>query len=334
MNQKKPPKLPWFYSVGFVLILISVCFSINPGAIRTPRKGGPGLYIINTHEHFQSFNEVPKFTEAMKQTGIVKTVILGSPEATILSGRKGFSGEEKYNLEVIKIANTFPDRFIAFPTLNPRDPEKLEKLKRCLKMGGQGLKLYNGHSVFYDLPLDDPTMLPVYEFCEKNKVPILMHVNLGLYQQEFESVLTKFPKLKIICPHFCLSTIETDRFEYIMTKYPNLYSDISFGFIDYLKAGLLRISKDPERYRKLLAKYQDRFFFGTDMVVTSAPYKTSDWMAQVTRAYRDMLEKDSYEFFAIPGMSLRGLHLDGEVLEKIYHSNLEKFFADTGTAEQ
>ena len=290
-------------------------------------KPGPHKFsIINTHEHFQSFNNVPKFLAAMRRDDVVKTVILGSPEATILSGRKGFYGEEKYNLEVIKIAQTYPQQFIAFPTINPHDPEKLEKFKRYLKMGGRGLKLYSGHSVFHDLPLDDPSMMPVFEFCERNRIPILFHVNAGNYQEEFERVLNKFPRLKIICPHFCLSSIASGRFEYLMDRYPHLYTDASFGYIDYLKEGLLRISKNPEKFRRLFIKYQDRIFFGTDMVVTSAQYKTVDWLAQVTRAYRDVLEKREYTFFAIPGVTLRGLALDREILEKVYHKNFERFF--------
>lgn len=282
--------------------------------------------IINAHEHFQSMENAPKFLEAMKRNDVEKTVILGSPEATILTGRQGFFGEEKYNLEVLKIANTYPDHFIAFPTINVRDPEKLEKLKGYLKMGGKGLKLYSGHSLFHEIPLDDPTMMPVYEFCEKNQVPILFHVNLGYYEKEFENILKKFPRLKVICPHFCLSTIDTSRLERFMDAYPNLYTDISFGFIDFLKAGLLRISKDPEKMRQIVLKYQDRIFFGTDMVVTSAGYKTADWLAQATRVYRDLLEKEEYRFFALEGQTLRGLHLDKKVLKKIYRTNFERFF--------
>lgn len=261
----------------------------------------------------------------MKRNDVVRTVILGSPEATLFSGRQGFYGEDKNNLEVLKIASTYPDHFIAFPTINPHDPEKLEKLKGYLRRGAKGLKLYSGHTVLHDRPLDDPTMLPVYEFCEKNQIPVLIHVNAGYYQSEFESVLQKFPKLEVICPHFCLSTIKWDRFEYLMDHYPHLYTDISFGHINLLREALVRISRNREKYRDLVLKYQDRIFFGTDMVVTSAPDKTADWLSRITRAYRDLLEKESYSFFAIEGFTLRGLHLERGVLEKIYRKNFERF---------
>ena len=324
---------------GFVKFLIVLIFispflfrgirSVLPHPRPPQRTGIPQPYrIINAHEHFQSMGCVPKFLEAMKRNDVEKTVILGSPEATILSGRKGFFGEEKYNLEVLKIAKMDPEHFIAFPTINVKDPQKLEKLRQYLALGGQGLKLYSGNSMFHDIPLDDPGMLPVYEYCEKNRIPILFHVNAGLYQQEFENVLKQFPKLRVVCPHFCLSTIASQRFEHLMDTYPNLYTDASFGFIEILKATLLRISQDPEKFRGMVVKYQDRIFFGTDMIVTDDPDKTADWLAAVTRAYRDMLEKETYTFSEIGPMTLRGIHLDPPVLRKIYRTNFEHFFYD------
>ncbi len=261
----------------------------------------------------------------MKRNDVVKTVILGSPEATFSGGKQEFYGEEKNNQEVLKIAKTYPEKFIPFPTLNPHDPQKLEKFKGYLQEGAKGLKLYSGHVMFHDVPLDDPAMLPVYEFCEKNKIPVLFHVNVGYYQKEFESVLQKFPRLKVICPHFCLSTIRSERFEYLMDRYPHLYTDLSFGDIQFLKEALLRFSKNPEKYKELILKYQDRIFFGTDMVVTDVSYKSADWLIQVTRGYRDLLEKESYSFFVMEGFTLRGLNLKRGVLEKIYRKNFERF---------
>jgi len=49
-------------------------------------------------------------------------------------------------------------------------------------------------------------------------------------------------------------------------------------------------------------------------------------MSQMMRAYRDFLEKETYTFFGIEGMTLRGLHLEEGVLAKIYRKNFERFF--------
>jgi predicted TIM-barrel fold metal-dependent hydrolase len=298
------------------------------GSASTPEQDSASRFsITNAHEHFQSIDCVPKFLEAMRRNDVVKTVIVGSPEATIISGRAGFFGEEKYNLEALRIATAYPDSFIAFPTLNPRDPKKLENLERWLALGGKGLKLYSGHSSFYDLPLNHPTMIPVYRFCEDNNIPILFHVNVALYQREFEKVLAKFSGLKTICPHLCLSTSAPDRFDHLMRRYPNLYSDVSMGYIDFMKAAILRLSRNAKKFRELIVDHQDRIFFGTDNVITDAPHKTVDWIDKMTRVYRDILERKEYSFFGIGGRSLTGLHLDKEVLEKIFRLNFEKFLA-------
>lgn len=282
--------------------------------------------IINTHEHMQSIAVAPRFREAMLMNDIETTVIVGSPEATLLTGRQGFTGYDQNNLEVIKIAKTYPDHFIAFPTIYPHDPEKLKKLDKYMRLGGRGLKLYSGHTMFHDMRLDDPAMFEIYDYCQKKQVPVLFHVNAGTFKEEFENVLRQYPRMKVICPHFCLSTIATDRFDYLMSTYPNLYTDISFGFYEYLKAGLERLSNNPEPMRQMILKYQNRILFATDMVATQARYKTVNWMAEVALAYRHLLEAEEYTFFLLPGKKLRGLNLPPEVLKKIYRGNFENFY--------
>jgi uncharacterized protein len=196
-------------------------------------------------------------------------------------------------------------------------------------MGAKGLKLYGGHALFHDLPLDHSDMDPLYRFCQSERIPILYHVNPALYGKEFENVLRRYDTLKVICPHLCLSTINTPRLEHLMDDYPQLFTDLSMGYIDFLKAALLRFSRSPARYRKLLTKYSDRILFGTDMVVTDAGYKTAEWLEKTTRAYRDLIEKGEYEYVGIPGVKLRGLSLPPDVRARIYRKNFESFMSET-----
>jgi hypothetical protein len=93
------------------------------------------------------------------------------------------------------------------------------------------------------------------------------------------------------------------------------------GAMPFLKEAILRFSRNPEKYRNLIIKYQDRIFFGTDLVATNAAYKTVDWIDKVTRVYRDILEKENYRFFGLEERELRGFNLDASVLEKIYRLN-------------
>ena len=75
----------------------------------------------------------------------------------------------------MNIIKKYPDKFIALCTIDPRDEDKLEKLKKFIADRVRGLKLYNGHGYFYDnffhLPLDDSEMMEVYQYCEEQGYP-------------------------------------------------------------------------------------------------------------------------------------------------------------------
>lgn len=285
--------------------------------------------IINAHEHIQSFREVPKYLTAMEKAGIVQTYFVGSPRSTIYGGEE-FSRQDENNKEILEIKKGYPKRTEAFCTIDPRDPEKLNKFKHCMNNGSVGLKLYNGHyALFYkDLgQLNRTEMDEIYAYCEDNDIPILYHINPGKENLlgEFESILKKYPNLRLNCPHFCLSSINLDRLKHLFDAYPNLYTDISFGF--FVEDGLNRISKNVSRYRNFVIKYHDRFMFGTDMVVTSNKRKTVDWIYNLTMCYRDMLEAETYDCNVgedISG-SFNGLDLDEETLKTIYEEVPKKF---------
>lgn len=300
----------FFFINAFILTLIGVfCAHAYP--------------ITNMHEHLQSIEEAPKLIAAMNQENITTTALMGSPLQTIyFSG--GFEGYDENNEEMLSVAKTYPGRFIVFVAINPADADKLKKLKKYMQEGATGLKLYTGHTSFYTIPLDDRSMNEIYEYCEKNNIPIMWHVNPYYYQAEFENVLKNYPGLKVVCPHFCLSSINEERFRYLMDSYPNLYTDISFGYDPYAVDGFKRISKNPEKYMAIFSDYQDRFLFGTDNVITNHPRKNEEWIADFLGCYRNMLETEEYSCFMVNG-TLTGLNLDDEILEKVYSENPRRF---------
>ena len=305
-----------------IIFLITLIFSLSGCSVSNNE-------VYNVHEHIESFAEGEKMFLAMERAGIDKTILVGSPESTVLAGKTGFNGYEKNNKAILKLVETYPDKFIAFCTLVPRKGE-LDVLKDCLARGGKGLKLYSGHyAQFYnDLgPLTRSEMDPVYEYCEENGVPINFHINPGKGDllTEFEYLLSRYPNLIVNCPHFCLSSINQTRFRYLMDKYPTLYTDVSFGF--YVEAGLKRISKDQEKFRELIEDYQDRIMFGTDMVVTSHPRKTIEWVYNLTKCYQDMLTEERYSCNVGDELNgnFKGLNLDQDILRKIYSENTKKY---------
>jgi len=141
--------------------------------------------------------------------------------------------------------------------------------------------------------------------------------------------LRSYPKAIIDCPHWCMSSVNQDRFRKFFDTYPNLYTDISFGE-RYAGDGFKRISDNVAEFRQLVFDYQDRIMFGTDMVLTEA--KTPEFASGMIKCYRDMLDEEQYECnlelkatgVSIHGM-FKGLNLPEDILKKIYHDNPENF---------
>lgn len=299
--------------------------------------------IVNAHDHLYREQDLPKYLQAAARTGIARTLFVASSEFTFV----GTSGDpQKLNdwstREILKCAEKYPGQIIPFATLHPNQQDKIPLLQEYISLGIQGLKLYSGHGNFYDRPLNDPSMIEVYAWCEENGLPICWHVNFLKYGQEFEEVVALHPNLKIIVPHFGLGFYDINgeamaRMLRLMDTYPGMYADISFGTREILVAGLEEINTHHEKFRELFIKYQDRILWGTDMVVTGNKEKTVDWVESVIRACRDMMEKDTYyTWMAAKGSpyaedgadhpygQLRGMNLPPEVLHKIYETNIDK----------
>lgn len=275
--------------------------------------------IINAHEHIQSLEEAQKLVKVMDETNVSRTVLLGSPKQTIYF-KGGFEGYDENNAELLRIKKAYPGRFYAFCAINPDDEGKLEKLKKCINGGGDGVKLYSGHTLFYTKRLDDKDMYPVYEYVEKEGIPVIWHVNPYYYQEEFENVLKDFPGMIVVCPHFCMSSSNLTRLKYLLDTYPNLYTDASFGYYPYLIDGLKRISRNSRTYKDLFANYSNRILFGTDMVITDYDLKSDEWMINITNCYREMLEEKRYKCFLVNG-TLNGLGMNQSGLEAVYRNN-------------
>jgi predicted TIM-barrel fold metal-dependent hydrolase len=275
----------------------------------------------------------------MDVLGIEKTVLVGSSWFTItLDPKVGFTRYDLNNENILRISENYPGRFEAWPTLDPRDPLKLDKFRRLHSRGASGLKLYIGHGyvspltgdyLFHVMAMNDPQMAPIYSYCSENFLPICFHINPGPktpgFAQEFVDVLQSFPDLLVIAPHWALSSIRLSRLRELLTRFPNLMTDISFGHDTYLTAGLRRISRAPQKYREFIADFPGRALFGTDLVITADSRKTDAWIQVRMKAYLNMLAFDEYESDILPGEALRGLGLEDMLLGSILAGNYTEF---------
>ena len=291
--------------------------------------------LIDVHEHIESLAEAPLFLKAMDQFGIRKTCLMGSSKFTLtLNEAAGFTGYDENNEELLRIVQAYPGRFEAWPTLSPEDPDKLKKIQDLVARGATGVKLYTGHGyvskkheyMFHPVAMDDPAMSPFYAWCQENYIPIVLHVNpFGEkkgFAEEFVAVLMQFPDLKVVAPHFILSTVKSNRLRELLDTFPNLYTDISFGDF-FMKERLTYISKEPGKFKKIFRDYPDRFMFAADLVMIKS--RKDDWAPVQYQAYIDMLTKETYTSPAIPNVTLKGLNLSEDLLSRILFRNYEAF---------
>lgn len=298
--------------------------------------------ITNGHDHLYMLKHLDKYLKAAESLGVVRTLFVASSEFTFA----GKGGKDKLNdwntREILTAAKQNPGKIIPFATMHPDDPDKVGLLKGYVADGAMGLKLYTGHSNFYDRKLDADEMLPVYAYCEEQGLPIVWHINMEKYGEEFERVMARYPNLYVLLPHFGVGFWNPEgkvinELNTMLDKYPHLYIDTSFGTREILVGGLEKVSANPDLFKEFYRQHQDRIIWGTDMVVTGNSEKTEAWIASVIRACRDLHEKDHYTFWmAAQGSKyaygrgqnvygeFRGLALPPEILKKIYETNIDK----------
>jgi predicted TIM-barrel fold metal-dependent hydrolase len=340
-----------FNIVLTVLIVISILFLLYRLTLPPLSTGSdfelefPTEGIINIHEHIHRTDDAAIWLDAMEDAGVSATVMVGSPKATfLLSAAPGFNEYESNNEVILWLEKKYDSKILAFPTIDPNDSNKLKVLKNELKAGAVGLKLYSGHTgeifpkpkeTLYDYlgPLNRTDMYEIYEYCEKNSVPIIWHIKIqwDYLFDELTVVLEEFPKLVINIPHFGVLGSNLSRLEQLMDQYPGIYTDISFGGFAYW--GIPRVSDNFEVFQDFAEKYSDRILFGTDMVMTNNIRKTVPWIVNLTMGYRHMLELDEYHV-NVPNITgegfdfndtFHGLGLNSEILDKIYFENPIRF---------
>ncbi len=141
----------------------------------------------------------------------------------------GIISPNEYIADYVK---TQPDKLIGFAAVDPMQDNVRETLDHAIDdLKLRGVKL---GPIYQNIHPLDERMMPVYEFCEKRNLPILIHQGTTFPQKAplkyslpilLEDVAMQFPKLKMVIAHMGHPWI--DETIVLIRKQPNFYADIS-----------------------------------------------------------------------------------------------------------
>ncbi len=317
------------------------------------------FYVIDMHNHVNDpggihGDEVPPagVVKGMDQANVKKVVIL-----------TGLWGEKLQSV-LDKMVKPYPDRFVVFAQMDWSkidDPDFSKKmvaqLDDAVRRGARGLKILKDWGLGVKdksgklVAIDDPRMDPVWEECGRLKIPVAIHSTdpeafftptdakneryeelmhnpswsfygpgipskLVLLEQR-NHVFAKHPNTTFIALHVANWPENLDAVSDWLRKYPNMY--VEFG------ARQAELGRQPRRARQFFAEFQDRILFGSDAEPVPEMY---------ANYFRWLESEDEYfPYWGYPGQGrweIYGMGLPDRILEKVYHRNAERIFAQFG----
>ena len=289
--------------------------------------------VIDIHEHVLDRRQAVRLLAAMDRFGIQLSCLMGASRYTFtLDSRYGFEAFKENNEALLEIKREFPERFCVFVTIDPLEPGNRERLEDYVRRGADGLKLYlghagsTGHGPFHVMALDDARMSPIYAYADEIQLPVMLHTNLIEFHDELVRVMTRHPNMRVCIPHFGLHKNTSARLEKLaklFERYPNLFSEISFGWHRYHAEGFEALARWRSRSKAYLTRHADRFMYATDMVLE--PTKGDAYIDDTLRSYFQLLETRRFRFFREPHRPMHGLDLSDETLRRIYEETPRRF---------
>ena len=322
------------------------------------------LPVIDCHIHYPHPRLKTSLIQVVDQLLIDRLNIVCTPDQTRLS----------LVPDALHLKAHYPERIFVFGGLDVsvyfRDPNNVGKafansVDLLAAIGCDGIKMIEAKPQMRKmLPVpafDSDVFAPYWQKLSESQFPLLMHVNDpeefwdrqkapkwafergwfygdGSYinnekqYSEILNVLQKNPNLKVIFAHFYFMSAQLDRLSDLLDRFPNMNIDLTPGIEMFYN-----LSKNVQKSRDFLIKYQDRILFGTDigaraLLVNLEEGIQLDESRGRVHVVRNFLENpDPFDLdvkngflFGEEKTPLKGLGLPRNVLEKIYSRNFEK----------
>lgn len=311
--------------------------------------------VIDVHNHI---NDAARIDEHMPPEKIVQVMdAVNVRTVVILTGMWG----DKLQQVLDEMVKPYPGRFMVFTQVDWSkidDPnfsqEMVRQLDDAVKRGARGLKVLKDFGLQVRdksgklVAVDDPRVDPVWEECGRLGIPVAIHVtdpeaffhptdatneryeeltehpDWSFYDHGFPSkesiiaardrMFAKHPHTTFISLHVANWPENLDYVSALLDRLPNVV--VEFG------AREAELGRQPRRAREFFTKYQDRILFGTDASPDPDMYRNH---------FRWLETADEYfDYWGYPAQGrwkIYGMQLPDSVLEKVYHRNAERIFA-------
>ena len=202
----------------------------------------------------------------------------------------------------------YPDRFVPFVMVNPKEENTLEFLEDAYsKLDIRGMKLYP--PIHYYHAYED-FMTPIYEFAQDHEMLITYHMGISvganadlryMNPADVSPIARKFPKVNFAFAHFATGYLKELLF--LMYHVKNVYAETSSSnrWMEYLPYDITL----QDVFRKVInASSVDNIIFGTDSTMFPRGWRKPiyDWQLAVVNE----------------------IGLNKEEIDKIFYKNLER----------
>ncbi|NVM31444.1 MAG: amidohydrolase [Candidatus Helarchaeota archaeon] len=247
-------------------------------AIIASNLPGSSIPDILNSEIMQQSIDAPaeRLIAEMEVAGIDKTIVFGVDWGLALGEPKIRINE--FNKMIADSAKEYPDKLIAFFTIDPRRPKAPELFETALTKGEmKGLKLHPTTGYYPD----GEETYKLYKIADEYQVPVITHIGYAMALKGrtakldyFDAPTTDFPDLRISFAHFNFGNVE-DLISMMFNK-TSTYCDISAH-------GQVTMMNSPLDFYRQLRFFMNhggearRVMFGSDWPMTNVARPLAGW---------------------------------------------------------
>jgi len=312
------------------------------------------FYVLDIHNHT---NDPAGIGDQLPPGDVIKVMDQTNVKLiVILTGMWG----EKLQHVIDTMVKPYPGRFMVFTQIDWSkidDPdfsrEMVGQLDDGVSRGARGLKILKDFGLGARdktgklIAIDDARLDPVFDECGRLGIPVFIHsgdpeaffLAIDGVNERYEELIehpdwsffaAEFPRLpdllearnRVFARHLGTSFVSLHMgwpenlgwVAAMLDRYPNVM--VEFGGRE------AELGRQPRQTRELFIKYQDRVMFGSDNGMDAEMYRNHfRWLETADEAF---------DYWGSPSQGrwkIYGLDLPDAVLEKIYHLNAERLFA-------